>query len=251
MTIRTKSIAIAIVDTENHVLASQALVHSCNLFPPDQIIIFSDDESKWNGLEVHKIPKIEKIDDYNRIITKELAIKLRCDFVLVIQYDGFIINPSEFSNIFLHYDYIGAPWPHFKEFNVGNGGFSLRSRKLVELVAKLPYPDLSYPEDLYICRTLRSELEMSGARFAPSELAKHFSVENPAVPWDTFGFHGVFHLPQVYRSSMRFLMENISRRLLIQRESLFKSAVASIDASYLRYFESYATEQLGSRPDTQ
>ena len=37
-------------------------------------------------------------------------------------------------------DYIGAPWPHFRDgHNVGNGGFSLRSRRLLEACRELPF----------------------------------------------------------------------------------------------------------------
>ncbi len=31
-------------------------------------------------------------------------------FALVIQYDGFILNPDAWRDEFLDYDYIGAPW---------------------------------------------------------------------------------------------------------------------------------------------
>ena len=72
------------------------------------------------------------------------------DFVLIIQDDGHIVNPHLWDNEFLNYDYIGAPWPNNKKWknrfskydekvssniirnfnlnNIGNGGFSLRSK---------------------------------------------------------------------------------------------------------------------------
>ena len=43
---------------------------------------------------------------------------------------------------FLDYDYIGAVWPHvLDKYNVGNGGFSLRSKALLEACRALPMVD--------------------------------------------------------------------------------------------------------------
>ena len=48
-----------------------------------------------------------------------------------------------FSERFLNCDYVGAFWPHHQEFCVGNGGFSLRSRKLI-----CSLPEFLHPDDL-------------------------------------------------------------------------------------------------------
>ena len=205
-----KSIAIAIVDTSQHVLAFNALQHSINVFDFQQILIFSDDPNLWGGLPVVKIPKINAINDYNHVITQVLPRHLSSDFCLVIQYDGFIINAAQFSPHFFFYDYIGAPWPHFEIMNVGNGGFSWRSKKLMDAVSTLPYIDQSVAEDIFICRQQRPVLERSfGLSFAPPEIAAHFSTESIPVSFPTFGFHGVFHLPQIYRESIDFLIDHI------------------------------------------
>ena len=69
---------------------------------------------------------------------------------------------------FLNYDYIGALWPHYKENQVGNGGFSLRSKKLLESSRKLieENPDYNLPliEDDYICREKRLDLEKNSKK---------------------------------------------------------------------------------------
>jgi hypothetical protein len=208
-----RTVAIAIADTENHVLARQALLHSCKLFPPDQVIIFSDDPNAWPGLEIIQIPKMTSIEDYNRLIVKDLPNALKCDYVLVIQYDGFVLHPEEFANLYFNYDYIGAPWGGLDEPCVGNGGFSLRSRRFVDEAARLEYPDPSIAEDYFLCRLRNAELKHHNVRFAPREIACHFSIEWPPVPWKTFGFHGVFHLKSVYASNLNFLINNASHRL--------------------------------------
>jgi hypothetical protein len=220
-----RTVAIAIADTDNHVLARQALLHSCKLFPPDQVIIFSDDPQAWPGFEIIQIPKITSINEYNRLIVKDLPNVLKCDFVLVIQYDGFVLHPEEFANLFFHYDYIGAPWGGLDEPCVGNGGFSLRSRKFVEEAAKIDYPDLSVAEDYFLCRLKHDELRDLGIHFAPKEIARHFAVEWPPVPWKTFGFHGILLLPNVYRNNPTFLSDNLSNRIKGSR-SLYLDAAA-------------------------
>ena len=227
-------LAIAIADTDQPALARQALYHSLQHalagISVSQVIVFSDQPQAWPGFDVVTIPKLRHIDDYNRLITGHLAQVLRCDRVLVIQYDGFVLNPQEWSALFLHHDYLGAPWPQFDECGVGNGGFSLRSRRLVDAVAALDYADLSEAEDLFICRRSRPALEAAGLRFAPKEVASHFSVEYPQVPWPTFGFHGVFHLPWVYRQQLDFLVENLADRVLRSRSNFLLPAIDRLSA---------------------
>ena len=217
--------AIAIADTDHHVLALQALQHSVACFPVGQVIVFSDRPQAWPGFDVVQVPTLRRIEDYNRLITRRLADVLQRDRVLVIQYDGFVLNPAEYAPLFHHYDYLGAPWPQFAECGVGNGGFSLRSRRLVDAVARLDYADLSEAEDLFICRRSRPALEAAGLRFAPRALAAHFSVEFPMVPWPTFGFHGIFHLPGVYRERLDFLIDNLSDRVLRSRADFLLPAI--------------------------
>jgi len=80
---------------------------------------------------------------------------------------------------------------------VGNGGFSLRSRKLVETTAKINFDSLNFPmkaEDVVICYYLYQEMIDKGIRFAPPKLAAQFAMEG----WhhlygqdvnSVFGFH--------------------------------------------------------------
>ena len=209
--VEAKSVAIIIIDTAQHVLARNALMHSLKSFEFQQVLIFSDDQNQWQDFSIIPIPSIRSVEEYNRIVTSELPKHIKTDFGLIVQYDGFVLNPAQFSPHFYFYDYIGAPWHHFTSMNVGNGGFSWRSRKLIEAVADIPYPELSIAEDIFICREQRPLLEKAhGIVFAPPAIAAHFSVESTLVPFPTFGFHGIFHLPDVYRHSIDFLVENLN-----------------------------------------
>jgi len=68
---------------------------------------------------------------YNEILTTpSFWNRIPAEKILVYQLDSIIClnSPRKFTS-FLQYDYIGSPWPWNKTTYVGNGGFSLRSRK--------------------------------------------------------------------------------------------------------------------------
>ena len=146
------------------------------------------------------IAPLTSIRDYNAFVSRRLVEHMTTPFVLVFQWDGFVLDPALWTDEFLDYDYIGAPWAEESAppgRRVGNGGFSIRSRRLMEALRRLRLkfnPETS--EDKVIGRMLRPILEESyGIRFAPVGLAERFSFEHGGTPGSTFGFHGGFNLP--------------------------------------------------------
>ena len=143
-------------------------------------------------------PQINSRQAYSKFILQELHKHIHTDFVLIVQWDGYIINPDAWSDQFLDYDYIGAVWPwHPEGKRVGNGGFSLRSKKLCELTAS---PDFAYAdlnEDDLICHVNKDFLENHGIKFAPEEIARYFSFERELSNIKTFGFHGDFNFERL------------------------------------------------------
>ena len=149
--------------------------------------------------------RLNSIDAYNWFMIFELAKYIKTEFALVIQHDGYVLRPERWNDDFLNYDYIGAPWPKNVfydndgcEVRVGNGGFSLRSKKLLNIFNQLDLPfdddQTSFPsEDAVICVYHRQALEAHGIKFAPLELASSFSKEYECSDscQETFGFH--FH----------------------------------------------------------
>ncbi|RNJ62871.1 MAG: hypothetical protein EDM03_09035 [Porphyrobacter sp. IPPAS B-1204] len=132
---------------------------------------------------------------YSDFILQKLAAHVATSHCLLVQWDGHLINPEHWRPEFLDYDYIGASWPQFGDgHDVGNGGFSLRSRALLE-ACQDPQFLRSHPEDLAICRHNRALLEGCGMRFAPRHLADLFSAERVGDPSCSFGYHGVWHMP--------------------------------------------------------
>lgn len=144
-----------------------------------------------------QIDRIGSREEYSRFMLQELAGHVSTSHALCIQWDGFVLNGTAWRPEFLNYDYIGAVWPHFDdEFTVGNGGFSLRSRHLLEACRHLP-ADPSDGEDVIICRLQRRFLEQQGFRFAPATVARQFSYERTRASGDEFGFHGAFNLVEL------------------------------------------------------
>lgn len=165
---------------------------------------------KTNDKRKVEIPHIDSIEKYSEFCIKDLYKYVDTEFVLMIQYDGFILNPQSWTDEFLKYDYIGAPWFIEREFwftkfglprelkgqtVVGNGGFSLRSKKFLETSAKLAEQGVFkkyQPEDLQLCVFHKKEMEQEGIVFAPKEVAEKFSVEGSDCVYDAqFGFHGL------------------------------------------------------------
>lgn len=136
--------------------------------------------------------------DVNRLYAKIAAAYVATSHYLVVQWDSWIVDPTAWTDDFLRFDYIGAPWWHKDGYNVGNGGFSLRSTKMAGIIRDFPAINFDYPEDEEICRRWRPDLERRGVMFAPESLAYSFSKERTG--WqrsgNSFGFHGIFNWPK-------------------------------------------------------
>jgi hypothetical protein len=151
---------------------------------------------RFNGVEYVQAPSIKTTKDYSDLLLTGLRQYVSGTHVLIIQWDSFIIHPELWTNNFLQYDYIGAVWPHHPDTPVGNGGFSLRSVRLLEALES-PRIRKHHPEDVCICVDNKALLEGEfGIRFAPDNVAEHFAVER--TEWHpAFGFHGFFNFGKV------------------------------------------------------
>jgi Protein of unknown function (DUF5672) len=191
-------VTICAIDTLNPHLASVALEKSCCECRFGESILFTDTRDfNSKNFKLQSIKKINSKNDYSRFVLKDLSSYIRTNYVLIIQWDGYVISGSKWNDAFLGCDYIGAPWHWFKDgLNVGNGGFSLRSKKLLEILTSDAYPFIdNLNEDEQICRAYRKKLESEHSiRFASDELAHSFSYERTAPDMLTFGFHGLFNM---------------------------------------------------------
>jgi hypothetical protein len=180
-------------------------------------------------IQWRQIPPLRSRNDYSRFLLRELHSHLSTSHMLCVQWDGYVLDPSAWSPDFLDYDFIGASWPHFEdEYNVGNGGFSLRSSRLMRACAGLNY-DFGEAEDVWICRTVRPVLEAEyGMRFAPTPVAKRFAFERGEPTGQEFGFHGVFNMVNfVGAKRMTHILETLEPELIARNEhwDLFRWAL--------------------------
>lgn len=203
----------------------QAMEYSIRNIPFKKIQILSCQKFTHDRIEYIPIPQMT-YPEYNNFIIKSYSNYIKADFMINIQDDGFIINPHAWTDDFLQYDYIGALWPVgigdgnpnkklktpdgdtidipkvTSRDRCGNGGFTLRSKKFLE-ISKQYCPTLDYNEDALVCRIYRHIFLDHGIKYASDDIAAQFAIEfnvpetliNGQNTYNkntltTFGFHG-------------------------------------------------------------
>jgi hypothetical protein len=191
--IELNEITLCAVDSAGRLLAGRAMDICLAQCKFADSILFTHEAVQGSFRNV-LVPPIESLAGYTAFVLKEMHKWIDSPFVLVTQWDGYVANPSVWSGDFLKYDYIGATWP-WKAGLVGNGGFSLRSKRLLEITSQ-PWFDMlpNIWEDELICQVYRQVLERDfNIRFAEPEVAERFSYERGVPSAPTFGFHGIFN----------------------------------------------------------
>jgi Protein of unknown function (DUF5672) len=164
---------------------------------------------------------LDSLDAYSKYCVYHLGGKIDSKYALIVQADGYVLHPKSWTPQFFRYDYIGAPWkvsntayidPFGNHQRIGNGGFSLRSKKLLDtpnsynIVWEVNQGDFykhmgvgSQAEDGIICVHNRHVYEAAGNVFAPLDVALAFGFENKVAEYvgkPTFGFHK--HYPKLW-----------------------------------------------------
>lgn len=207
-----KKITVVCIGTINHELMKSSIETSSKVVPDcEDILVFSDKKVVDYGRWVEINSKFS-INDYNLFCIKSLLPFIKTEFVLIIQYDGIAVKKKFWSDKYYKYDYTGAPWPdRFKwihtDEKVGNGGFSLRSTKLLEALKnhQIRFHDDSprfKNEDALICQGYKKYLENQySIKYAPIDIASQFSTEWTNISGNTFGFHGAWNTPLYFKEN--------------------------------------------------
>jgi len=205
-----KNVTLVSMSSVSLDLTIKAIEKSCSNIKYGAVKLISHEKptNLPDFIEFCYIERINSIDEYSYNMIYNLGKYIETEFALIVQADGYVVNSESWSDSFLEYDYIGAPFTLPEDsfsyrdifgniFRVGNGGFSLRSKKLIDLPNNLNLEWKSfhgfYNEDGFICAMYRNIYEENGCKFAPLEVAKYFSHENTIpeiygiIP---FGFHG-------------------------------------------------------------
>lgn len=146
-----------------------------------------------NSLIAYSIFMLTKVHEY-----------VNTPHMLILQRDGFIINPSAWQEDWLKYSYIA---PLFVQYpRVGSGGFSLRSKKLMEEVSRTT-PEWDWTQKqaeiiqdemgMYEDGVISLSGKYSQFNIAPPEEACNFAQGGNPDPIyyrsHPFGFHGVIN----------------------------------------------------------
>ena len=131
------AITLVAIDCAYPQLAAAALARSASQLPVARVLLLTDVAIEREGIEIVPIASIRSRAEYSQFVVKQLGAYIGTDYALVVQWDGFVIDSDAWADEFWNYDYIGAKWPHESgDFRVGNGGFSLRSKRLLNALAR-------------------------------------------------------------------------------------------------------------------
>lgn len=205
-------------------------------------IVSNKEVSIGRPYDLYKIPDDFNMLDYCDFCIKGIDSVVNTEFVLINQYDGIATNPEAWTDEYLDYDYIGSLshvdhppvqaslkssgfYDQFKDTNwfTCGGGLSLRSKKLLTILAKddkiktinykegYDVPFIS--EDLVITLLNREYLEKEhGIRFAPVELGMKFCAEVSTGYTNALGFHGWYNAPlYLTEDECLFFFERINK----------------------------------------
>ena len=235
MSLSLKEVTLVCFDTRNVEVALESMNSSLSQVKFAENVLFttkalcSEDvinKAKMLDIKLEFVSEIKSITEYSYFILAKLDKYISTKFCLITQWDSWVIERKFWDSDFLNYDYIGAIWPHYSENKIGNGGFSLRSKRLLESTRNyiVSMPDFSSPliEDDYICRERRNIFEEKyQIKFPTNEIANRFSVERNGVPLRSFGFHGMFHFNFVIKKDfdLRRLINKLSDECFVNRAS--------------------------------
>ena len=196
------NITLCCIDNQYPELGFDALLFSTQDCSFDEVIFFTRSgfvppQHLIPNLTIIPIDHFCDLTTYSEFMIKGLDHYIQTSHALIVQWDGFITHPDLWRERFMDFDYIGAPWPTKEGLLVGNGGFSLRSKKLLSALQDEAIT-AKHPEDQCICLENRAYLENTyGMRFAPGGLAEQFAFELQKPSFNCFGFHAVCNLPLV------------------------------------------------------
>lgn len=190
-------VTLVLIETREHDLAELALRDCEERVRFGEVLVFTDRVSQFQRADRRVIP----VEDWptklgwSRCFWMDVPQQLRTSHALGIQWDSWVVAPDAWHNEFLQYDYVGAPWWYADGKNVGNGGFCLRSAKMLRYIRahRAQYQVTTDLDDDLFCRHYRPILQDAGFEWAPEPIAQVFSFEcvRPDKTMRHFGFHSV------------------------------------------------------------
>lgn len=217
-----QEVTLVCIETRFHELSISAIEKTCRQIKFSEVLFFTNEDYSHPKLthisNLKLIPiQISSIPEYSEFVIKKLNNYIKSSHVLIIQWDGFVSKNFVWNMEFLDFDYLGAPLKQKNgKYINGNGGFSLRSKKLL---TTLQNEDViaTEIEDECICfknrRLLENKYEI---KFAPIPIAKQFSYEFSEKPSAVLGFHGLHNfIDELTESEFADFLHHMPKELLL------------------------------------
>lgn len=239
--------SLVVVGTRAHEMTTLAINDILRVADFRDVLIFTDaaDKIAIPGARYWDVPDWDNKKDAGEFYYANAMQHVETEWGFLIEWDAGIYDPKKWQDKFLAYDYIGAPWQTTDNHKVGNGGFTIMTKRLGQFLIdhKKQFPVYT---DWDVCRTQRRALERAGGfTYAPYDLAHDFSWElvNPRSP-NTFGYHGIFNWPDMIgreETARRTRMMIDDPYLITKLQPLFKSNLQWLaDAIGLDAYQKYA-----------
>ncbi len=187
-------VCIDCVDVKRALRAIDESLKQCSF---ERIVFLSsieNDSPYWIQCE-----KIESLKEYSAFCVHRLHKYIDTSHCLIIQHDGWIVNGDAWQDSWLEYDYIGGNtfWTGAgPDGKGGNGGFSLRSKRLLEAGGSSVNAIFGcHPEDIYLSSSIHGrkvskleKFEGMGFKYATRLVQKDFCNERTPHTKE-FGHH--------------------------------------------------------------
>ena len=255
MTYTRDDVTLVTIETMYHGLAKRAMEETLARVPFKHAMVFSDQDFLPGAKHI----KIEHGDmlSYCNLLLKGMLEHVETPYVIFQQWDAMVHDGSRWHDYFLLNDYIGAVWPWRPHgTNVGNGGFSLRSRKLLEA---LQAPDIQLDptsehgvqEDNYIAIKHRPWLESQGIVFAPAPVADQFAMELNEGGFNAMAHHGFWNIVQFMpRDTVEYFVNNAPANTWNELHRAHHTIVTMSAMGYMDLLESQV-QQIKASPARQ
>ena len=213
MSLALPDVTLIMVETQVHDLGRYALVDAMTKVKFGGAVVYTDRPDAFEGLPDVRVIKVQ---DWPRKIAAESFYYMESQqaattsHVLMYQWDAGVRDVNCWTDDFLQYDYIGAPWPGKRAgqwqpkdgYSVGNGGFTLMSMKFCNWI----YANrdrVRAQSDMGVSYGARDMAVAAGQpiKWPNEDVAyrfsfEHGSAEQRATP--SFGYHDVYTWPVVY-----------------------------------------------------
>ena len=197
--LRLPQVTLICVDTANPDLALRALNHSMRWISFGAAVLVTAPNHTLSpppGLQIVANETISTVRDYSRFMLRDLLPYVDTSHCLVVQWDGYVLDPTMWRDKFMEFDYLGPIWERFRNAPRCSctGGFTLRSRRLLAALRDEEIQS-EKPEDVCIALEYRDRLQdRYGIHYADFEIARQFAIEDLYERPSAFGFHGVHNL---------------------------------------------------------